>query len=72
MREQGTVKVLGQALLSSFKELEQIEKGITLLPFDIEAMAETDAAPTRLQSRLFVAPDFESMVREVTAWLDAA
>ena len=71
VREQGRVKVLGQALLSSFKELEQIEKGITLLPFDIETMAETDAAPTRLQSRLFVAPDLESMVWEVSAWLDA-
>jgi len=71
VREQGTVKVLGQALLSSFKELEQIEKGITLLPFDLETMAQTDAAPTKLQDRLFVAPSFEHMVREASAWLDA-
>jgi phenylalanine-4-hydroxylase len=69
--ERGKVKVLGQALLSSFKELEQIERGITLLPFDLEAMAETDAAPTKLQERLFLAPSFEHLVREASAWLDA-
>jgi phenylalanine-4-hydroxylase len=71
VREHGTVKVLGQALLSSFQELEQIEKGITLLPFDLEAMAQTDAAPTKLQNRLFLAHSFEYMVREASAWLDA-
>jgi phenylalanine-4-hydroxylase len=69
--EQGRVKVLGQALLSSFKELEQIENGMTLLPFDIETMAQTDAAPTKLQDRLFLAPSFETLVREVTAWINA-
>ncbi len=69
--EQGRVKVLGQALLSSFKELERIENGITLLPFDLETMAQTDAAPTKLQDRLFLAPSFEHMVREASAWLDA-
>ena len=69
--EHGTVKVLGQALLSSFKELEQIERGITFLPFDLEVIAETDAAPTKLQRRLFLAPSFEAMVREVIVWIDA-
>jgi phenylalanine-4-hydroxylase len=71
VRERETVKVLGQALLSSFRELEQIEKGITLLPFDLEVIARTDAAPTKLQSRLFLAPSFEDLVREVIAWIDA-
>jgi phenylalanine-4-hydroxylase len=71
VREHGAVKVLGQALLSSFKELEQIERGITLLPFDLDVIAETDVAPTKLQDRLFVAPSFEAMVREVIAWIDA-
>jgi phenylalanine-4-hydroxylase len=71
VREQETVKVLGQALLSSFKELEQIEQGITLLPFDLEVIAQTDAAPTKLQDRLFVAPSFDSMARDVMVWLDA-
>ncbi len=69
--ERGRVKVLGHALLSSFKELEQIEKGITLLPFDIETMAQTDSAPTKLQDRLFLAPSFEMLVREVIAWMNA-
>ncbi len=71
VREHGTVKVLGQALLSSYKELEQIEEGITLLPFDLDVIAETDVAPTKLQDRLFVAPSFEAVVRETTAWLAA-
>ncbi len=71
VREHQTVKVLGQALLSSFKELRQIEAGITLLPFDLEAIAQIDAAPTKVQSRLFVAPSFEGLVREVILWLDA-
>jgi phenylalanine-4-hydroxylase len=71
VRERGAVKVLGQAMLSSFKELEQIEQGISLLPFDLEVMAQTDAAPTKLQRRLFVAPSFEAMVREVIVWIDA-
>ena len=71
VRERGAVKVVGQAMLSSFKELEQIEQGLTLLPFDLEVMAQTDAAPTRLQRRLFVAPSFEAMVREVIVWIDA-
>lgn len=71
VRERGVVKVLGQALLSSFQELEQIEKGITLVPFDLEVIARTDAAPTKLQDRLFLALSFEALVREVIAWLDA-
>jgi phenylalanine-4-hydroxylase len=71
VREHETVKVLGQALLSSCKELEHIEEGITLLPFDLEVMAQTDAAPTKPQDRLFVAPGFDRMVREVIVWIDA-
>ncbi|MES2642349.1 MAG: phenylalanine 4-monooxygenase [Myxococcota bacterium] len=71
VQEHGRVKVLGQALLSSYKELERIEQGVDLLPFDLDVMAATEVAPTRPQDRLFVAPSFETLARDVMAWLEA-
>jgi phenylalanine-4-hydroxylase len=71
VREEGTLKVCGAGLLSSFGELGRFEREERLDDWDVERIAATPYDPTRYQERLFVAPSFEAMTRDVTCWLDA-
>jgi len=64
------VKVFGAGLLSSFGELGRFESEEPLLPWDIEAIAATPYDPTHYQEKLFVAPSFETMSRDVLRWLE--
>jgi len=70
--EDGELKAYGAGLLSSFGELGELGARARLLPFDPEIMAQTPYDPTAYQSRLFVAPSFSDMVRQLEAWLAAA
>jgi phenylalanine-4-hydroxylase len=70
VREGDAVKVFGAGLLSSFGELGRFEKEEELQPWNVDAIANTEYDPTHYQDRLFVAPSFETMVNDVTAWLN--
>jgi phenylalanine-4-hydroxylase len=70
VREDGVLKVCGAGLLSSFGELGRFETDEGLADWDVEVIAATGYDPTRYQQRLFVAPSFERMERDVLAWLD--
>jgi len=70
LREEGRLRVNGAGLLSSFGELGRFETEEGLDEWDVERIADTPYDPTRYQERLFVAPSFAVMCRDVTAWLD--
>jgi len=70
VRDGDAVKVYGAGLLSSFGELARFEKEEELQPWDVDRIANTDYDPTHYQEKLFVAPGFDVMVRDVTAWLE--
>ncbi len=70
VREEGAVRVCGAGLLSSFGELGRFEREEPLEEWNVEKIAETAYDPTRYQERLFIAPSFEAMTRDVLAWLD--
>ena len=70
VRENDRLRVFGAGLLSSFGELGRFESDEPLLPFDVATMAATPYDPTHYQDRLFVAPSFEVMKRDVLSWLD--
>jgi phenylalanine-4-hydroxylase len=66
------VKVCGAGLLSSFGELGRFESEEPLLPWNVETIAATPYDPTHYQEKLFVAPSFETMTRDVLRWLERA
>lgn len=63
------VEAVGAGLLSSVQELAQLRRGPRLEAWDLEAMATCSYDPTQLQPRLFVAPDFQTMIAELGRWL---
>jgi phenylalanine-4-hydroxylase len=67
--EDGEIKAYGAGLLSSYGELGDLGARATLVPFDLEVMAQTPYDPTDYQKILFVAPSFDEMVRRLDAWL---
>jgi phenylalanine-4-hydroxylase len=69
VREEGRLKVFGAGLLSSFGELGRFETEEGLEPWDVQRVANTPYDPTHYQERLFVAPAFDVMSRDVEAWL---
>lgn len=69
LRERRKLKVYGAGLLSSFGELGRFEKDERLSEWDVEEIARTPYDPTMYQSRLFVAPSFDRMRRDVLEWL---
>ena len=71
VREAGALKVYGAGLLSSFGELGRFETEERLAEWDVDAIAATPYDPTRYQERLFVAPSFDVVVRDVTSWLES-
>ena len=70
VREGDAVKVYGAGLLSSFGELGRFEREKELQPWNVDAIADTEYDPTHYQEKLFVAPSFDVMQRDVTAWLE--
>jgi phenylalanine-4-hydroxylase len=70
VREEGRLRVFGAGLLSSFGELGRFETDEPLTEFDVDMVAATPYDPTHYQNRLFVAPSFVRMTRDVLAWLD--
>lgn len=68
--QRGRICAIGAGLLSSVGELAGIETGPRLCDWDIDAIADTPYDTTRMQDRLFVAPSFAAMLRDLTDWLD--
>jgi len=66
----GQIEALGAGLLSSVGELRGIDHGPKLCCWDLEAMATTPFDTERFQDRLFVAPSFSVLLRDVDRWLD--
>jgi len=64
------LRAVGAGLLSSVGELRGIESGPSLCGWDLERIASTPYDTSRMQDRLFVAPSFAAMLRDVGAWLD--
>jgi phenylalanine-4-hydroxylase len=69
VREGERLKVFGAGLLSSFGELGRFESQEELHRWDVDEIASTPYDPTRYQEKLFVAPSFDAMVDDVSAWL---
>lgn len=65
----GRIEAVGAGLLSSVGELRTITQGPTLCRWDLEAIASTPYDTQGYQERLFVAPSFEAMLRDVDRWL---
>lgn len=70
VREGAAVKAVGAGLLSSFGELGRFERESKLLPFDLEAIAQTPFDPTQYQGTLFVAPSEDALLATLTGWLE--
>lgn len=71
VREGGEVKAVGAGLLSSFGELGRFEKESTLLPFDLEHIANTPFDPTQYQTTLFVSPSEDALLASLTRGLES-
>jgi phenylalanine-4-hydroxylase len=71
VREGGAVKAYGAGLLSSFGELGRFATKAELREFSVEGVLATPYDPTDYQKVLFVAPSFDAMVRDVSAWLSS-
>jgi len=69
LRDKDRLKVYGAGLLSSFGELGRFETDERLTEWNVEEIVETPYDPTRYQERLFVAPSFDAMTRDVLGCL---
>ena len=70
VQEDGQVRAFGAGLLSSAGEIAQIETGPRLLPWDLDAIAQTPYDPTTMQPHLFVAPSFDRLLGDVVSWIE--
>jgi phenylalanine-4-hydroxylase len=70
VREAGDLKAYGAGLLSSFGEMNAYRKA-ELQEWDLDVMAATDYDINVYQPILFAAPDFDTVVIELTAWFGA-
>lgn len=68
VEEGGELKAFGAGLLSSSGEIQRYQ-GAELLPWDIERMSRTPYDPTDYQPHYFVAPSFDRLVDDLTAWV---
>jgi phenylalanine-4-hydroxylase len=68
--EAGDLKAYGAGLLSSYGEMNAY-RNAELRPWDLDAMAETDYDINVYQPVLFAAPDFATVVTDLTVWFDA-
>jgi phenylalanine-4-hydroxylase len=69
VREGEKIKAVGAGLLSSFGELGRFEKEATLLPFDLEHIANTPFDPTQYQATLFVADSEAALLAALESML---
>jgi phenylalanine-4-hydroxylase len=69
VEQAGEVVAFGAGLLSSRDELSRALRDTPKQPWDLVAIAATPYATDALQPRLFVAPSFPRMVRELEVWL---
>lgn len=65
------LKAYGAGILSSFGELERFATEARRMPWDLEAMSVADYDPTDYQAEIYVAPSFDTMERDLLAWLEA-
>jgi phenylalanine-4-hydroxylase len=70
-REDDEVRAVGAGLLSSVGELERAMQRARWRAWDLDAIARTDYGTTGYQDELFVAPDLDTLVADVAAWLRA-
>jgi phenylalanine-4-hydroxylase len=68
-REGAATKAVGAGLLSSVGELEHAMTGTAWRAWDLDAMATTDYDTTDFQRDLFVAPDVDTLVDDIGAWI---
>ena len=68
--EGGDLKAYGAGLLSSYGEMNAFHDA-EIRAWDPDAMAVTDYDIDVYQPVLFAAPDFETVVTDLTAWFDA-
>ena len=70
--EGGALKAVGAGLLSSIGELQRSTTGQTpTAPWDLAQIEATPYDPTTYQPVVFVAPSFDAMIDDLTAWLEA-
>jgi phenylalanine-4-hydroxylase len=67
IEEAGEVKVFGAGILSSTGEIPNslLSKDVTRQPFVTDVVINTDYDPSRMQDRLFIAPSFPFLRREL-------
>ncbi len=67
IEEAGEVKVFGAGILSSTGEIPNslFSKDVTRQPFVTDVVINTDYDPSRMQDRLFIAPSFPFLRREL-------
>jgi phenylalanine-4-hydroxylase len=70
VREDGELKAYGAGLLSSFGEIQAF-RDAEIRDWDPDAMSVMEYDIDHYQPVLFAAPDFDVMVRDLTAWFDA-
>jgi phenylalanine-4-hydroxylase len=68
--EDGDLKAYGAGLLSSFGEMNAY-RDAEIRDWDLDEMAVTDYDINVYQPVLFAAPDFDTVVTDLTAWFDA-
>ena len=67
MEEAGEIKVFGAGILSSIGEIPYslFSPSVTRRPFETEVVINTDYDPSRMQDKLFIAPSFPFLRREL-------
>ncbi|MEE2785798.1 MAG: phenylalanine 4-monooxygenase [Myxococcota bacterium] len=70
VEENGKIKAFGAGLLSSAGELMHFADQAELRSWDLARIAETPFDPTTYQPQIYVAPSFETMVSDLSSWLD--
>lgn len=70
VHEHGGLKAYGAGLLSSYGELQKFREA-EIRPWDPDEMAVTEYDIDTYQPVLFAAPDFDTMVTELTSWFES-
>ena len=64
-------RAIGAGLLSSIGELQRMQAGVELRPFEVVAASRTEYDPTDYQPQLFIARSLDAMFAACAEWLDA-
>ncbi len=72
IREQGALRAFGAGLISSIGELTHaLSPGVTVHPFDLDAMAARPFVTTEIQTDYFEVPSFEALTHAFERWARA-